>query len=99
MLANNGTVEMNLFLPHPSKIKRNAPKNAHVVQGDVLNMEQLKHAIDGQDIVYANLTGDDIDSLCPPLLLLLLLPSLLLFASPPSEQYPARGQTRPAGPR
>jgi uncharacterized protein YbjT (DUF2867 family) len=61
MLANNGKVEMNLFLRHPSKIKRNAPKNAHVVQGDVLNMEQLKHAIDGQDIVYANLTGDDID--------------------------------------
>ena len=50
MLANNGKVEMNLFLRHPSKIKRNAPKNAHVVQGDVLNMEQLKHAIDGQDI-------------------------------------------------
>jgi uncharacterized protein YbjT (DUF2867 family) len=61
MLAKNGKVEMKLFLRHPAEIKRNAPKNAHVVQGDVLNMEQLKHAVDGQDIVYANLTGDDID--------------------------------------
>jgi putative NADH-flavin reductase len=47
----------NPFLRHPAKIKRSAPKNAHVVQGDVLNMEQLNHAMDGQDIVYANLTG------------------------------------------
>lgn len=61
MLANNSEVEMSLFLRHPSKTKRNASKNVHVVQGDVLNIEQLKHAIDGQDIVYANLTGDDID--------------------------------------
>jgi uncharacterized protein YbjT (DUF2867 family) len=51
----------NPFLRHPAKIKRSAPKNAHVVQGDVLNMEQLNHAMDGQDIVYANLTGGDID--------------------------------------
>lgn len=62
MLANDGNIEMTLFLRHPAKIKRNAPKNAHVVQGDALNVEQLKHAIDGQDLVYANLTGDDIDA-------------------------------------
>lgn len=61
MLAKSGTVEMALFLRHPAKIKQSAPKNAHVVQGDVLNMVQLKRAMDGQDIVYANLTGEDID--------------------------------------
>jgi uncharacterized protein YbjT (DUF2867 family) len=61
MLAESGTVEMALFLRHPAKIKQSAPKNAHVVQGDVLNMVQLERAMDGQDIVYANLTGEDID--------------------------------------
>jgi uncharacterized protein YbjT (DUF2867 family) len=61
MLAKSGTVEMALFLRHPAKIKQSAPKSAHVVQGDVLNMVQLKRAMDGQDIVYANLTGEDID--------------------------------------
>jgi saccharopine dehydrogenase-like NADP-dependent oxidoreductase len=30
MLANNGEAEITLFLRHPAKIKRNAPKNAHV---------------------------------------------------------------------
>lgn len=61
MLAKSGTVEMALFLRHPAKIKQTAPKNAHVVQGDVLNIVQLERAMDGQDIVYANLTGEDID--------------------------------------
>jgi hypothetical protein len=32
-----------------------------VVEGDVLHKEQLNHAMVGQDIVYANLTGNDID--------------------------------------
>lgn len=62
MLANSGKVEMTLFLRHPAKIKQGTPKNAHVVQGDVLNIEQLKHAMNGQDVVYANLTGEDIDA-------------------------------------
>jgi uncharacterized protein YbjT (DUF2867 family) len=38
-------------LPHP-------PANARVVEGDVLNFAQLKVAVTGQDIVYANLAGD-----------------------------------------
>lgn len=61
MLAKSGTVEMALFLRHPAWIKQSAPKNAHVVQGDVLNIVQLERAMDGQDIVYANLTGEEID--------------------------------------
>ena len=32
-----------------------------VVQGDVLHKDQLNPAMAGQDIVYANLTGSDID--------------------------------------
>lgn len=61
MLKNNHDVELTLFLRHPKRLKVNTPKNAKVIQGDVLNMEQLQHAIAGQNIVYANLSGDDID--------------------------------------
>jgi uncharacterized protein YbjT (DUF2867 family) len=61
MLANNDDVELTLFLRHTRKLKATAPRNSHVVEGDVLNKEQLNHAMAGQDIVYANLSGDDID--------------------------------------
>lgn len=61
MLEPNRDVALTLFLRHPRKLKGNSPKRSDIVQGDVLNREQLDHAIAGQDIVYANLTGDDID--------------------------------------
>jgi uncharacterized protein YbjT (DUF2867 family) len=32
-----------------------------VVEGDVLNRETLDLAVKGQDVVYANLTGDDLE--------------------------------------
>ncbi|MBV9764575.1 MAG: NAD(P)H-binding protein, partial [Acidobacteriaceae bacterium] len=62
MLANNKDVDLTLFLRHARKLKASALKNARVVQGDVLNIEQLNQAITSQDIVYANLTGSDIDA-------------------------------------
>lgn len=61
MLKNNRDAELTLFLRHPKRLKGDAPKNSKIVQGDVLNKEQLKRAMVGQDIVYANLAGDDID--------------------------------------
>ncbi|MDE3181417.1 MAG: SDR family oxidoreductase [Acidobacteriota bacterium] len=60
MLANKDDVRLTLFLRHAKKL-RNAPANSQVVQGDVLNREQLNHAMAGQDLVYANLTGNDLD--------------------------------------
>jgi uncharacterized protein YbjT (DUF2867 family) len=61
MLKNKNDVELTLFLRHPKKLKGEAPKNAKVVQGDVLKKEQLHQAVVGKDIVYANLSGEDID--------------------------------------
>src|SRR5258708_8107514 len=60
MLASNAEVRLTLFLRHAAKLK-NAPGNSQVVQGDVFHKAQLDHAMVGQDIVYANLTGEDID--------------------------------------
>lgn len=61
MLADNGDVHLTLFLRHTRKLRGNTPQNAQIVQGDVLNKNQLDRAMAGQNIVYANLTGNDID--------------------------------------
>lgn len=57
MLANRPGIELTLFLRHPSKLSHKAPVNAWVVQGDVMNREQLDEAMAGQDVVYVNLAG------------------------------------------
>jgi uncharacterized protein YbjT (DUF2867 family) len=56
MLADED-VELTLFLRDASKLS-DAPATARVVEGDVLDREQLDVAVRGQDIVYANLAGD-----------------------------------------
>jgi len=50
-------VALTLFLHDSSKLA-DAPYAAQVVEGDVLDREQLDPAVRGQDIVYANLAGD-----------------------------------------
>jgi uncharacterized protein YbjT (DUF2867 family) len=60
MLAHKDDVKLTLFLRHANKLQ-NASQNARVVQGDVLDRKQLGGVVAGQDIVYANLTGADID--------------------------------------
>ena len=62
MLADSKDVEMTLYLRHACKLHGKPPKNAKVVEGDVLDREVLDAAVKGQDVVYANLTGDDIDT-------------------------------------
>ena len=62
MLANNADIQLTLYLRHVGKLGANKPKNAQIVQGDVLKMDQLNLTMAGQDIVYANLSGDDIDA-------------------------------------
>ncbi|MEZ5284976.1 MAG: SDR family oxidoreductase [Vicinamibacterales bacterium] len=59
-LADDTGVEMTLVLRHPRRLAR-TPANARVVHGDVLDRATLDQAVAEQHIVYANLTGDDID--------------------------------------
>lgn len=62
MLANNADIQLTLYLRHVGKLGASKPKNAQIVQGDVLKMDQLNLTMAGQDIVYANLSGEDIDT-------------------------------------
>ena len=56
MLAGED-VELTLLLRDAGQLA-GPPRGARVVEGDVLDREQLDPAVRGQDVVYANLAGD-----------------------------------------
>lgn len=58
MLGNQEDIQQTLFVRDTQKLGTDIPANAKVIQGDVLNLEQLTQAVQGQDIVYANLAGE-----------------------------------------
>jgi uncharacterized protein YbjT (DUF2867 family) len=51
-------IHLTLFLRNKRKLRNTDLSNAGIIEGDVLNYQQLKQAITRQDIVYANLAGD-----------------------------------------
>lgn len=60
-LAHEAGVQQTLLLRDPKKLTGSEPANAKVVIGNVLDKKLLRQAVSGQDIVYANLTGEDLD--------------------------------------
>ncbi|QDK97549.1 SDR family oxidoreductase [Acinetobacter tandoii] len=58
MLANEHDIQQTLFVRDAKKLGDSIPANADVVEGDVLNINQLNQAVKGQDIVYVNLAGE-----------------------------------------
>lgn len=61
MLSDDDSVQLTLFVRNPKKLMQ-APAKAKIVQGDVLDNAKLDDAVNGQDIVYANLTGENLDA-------------------------------------
>ncbi|NOJ83658.1 SDR family oxidoreductase [Myxococcus xanthus] len=59
MIADDRNIRLTLFLRNARRL---SDENARVVEGDVLDRSSLDAAMRGQDVVYANLTGDDIDA-------------------------------------
>jgi uncharacterized protein YbjT (DUF2867 family) len=57
LLANHDDVQMTLFVRDANKLS-DVPRNARVVEGDVMDADALATAMQGQDMVYANLAGD-----------------------------------------
>jgi uncharacterized protein YbjT (DUF2867 family) len=60
-LADRQDTTLTLLVRDPKKLTGNEPGNSRVVVGNVLDKKLLKQAMAGQDIVYANLTGEDLD--------------------------------------
>lgn len=60
-LAGDKGVQQTLLMRDPKKLTGQEPANARVVIGSVLDKKLLRQAVAGQDIIYANLTGADLD--------------------------------------
>jgi len=60
-LALDPDVQQTLLVRNPNKLTGHEPVDAKIVIGNVLDKAMLKSAVAGQDIVYANLIGDDLD--------------------------------------
>jgi uncharacterized protein YbjT (DUF2867 family) len=58
ILVKKDGVNLTPFLRDKSKLRDRDVSGCRVVEGDVLNYDQLKEAVAGQDVVYANLSGD-----------------------------------------
>jgi uncharacterized protein YbjT (DUF2867 family) len=58
ILVKKDDFNMTLFLRNKNRVRNNDVSKCRIIEGDVLNFNQLKEAIKGQDIVYANLAGD-----------------------------------------
>lgn len=50
-------VHLTLYLPRANQLKNPNPGRVTIVEGDILNIETLSAAMQGQDVVYANLAG------------------------------------------
>ncbi len=58
-MAADSDIELRLFLRHAERLAALKGKAA-IFEGDATNVQQVQKAIEGTDIVYANLAGDDI---------------------------------------
>ena len=63
MLLNDQDNELILFLRHPNKLDQSKIDNDRekIVVGDASNYDQVKNAVEGVHIVYANLAGSNIE--------------------------------------
>jgi uncharacterized protein YbjT (DUF2867 family) len=58
ILSQNDAINLTLFCRNAKRLQNKNINNIRVIEGDVLNFNQLKDALKGQDIVYANLAGN-----------------------------------------
>lgn len=60
-LLDDNSNELTLYLRDPKRLTDLPRDRVHVVEGDVLDHGLLTRSIEGQDVVYANLAGADIE--------------------------------------
>ncbi len=58
ILAGREDFKLTLFVRSTRRLRAKDTANVRIIEGDVLNYTQLKDAVAGQDIVYANLAGE-----------------------------------------
>lgn len=60
-IQRDGNIKATLFLRNAAKLSGQDTSSMRIVEGDATNVTTLSAAMAGQHIVYANLTGDDLD--------------------------------------
>ena len=58
ILIKKDDINLTLFLRNKGRLRNNNISKCRIIEGSTLNLNQLKQAIAGQEIVYANLAGD-----------------------------------------
>ena len=58
ILVKENDLNLTLFLRNKSRLRNTDVSRCRILEGNVLDLDQLKAAMIGQDIVYANLAGD-----------------------------------------
>jgi uncharacterized protein YbjT (DUF2867 family) len=58
ILVKRNDINLTLFLRNKSRLRNKDVSACRIIEGNVLDLSQLKEAVKGQDIVYANLAGD-----------------------------------------
>lgn len=84
-----------LYLRHAHRLANPDPGRVRKIEGDVLDIETLKSAMDGQDVVYANLAGDMvhqarviIDAMhATGITRLIFISSMGIYGEVPGERY------------
>jgi len=86
---------LTLYLRRASRLKNPDPRRVTIVEGDVLDSKTLMAAMQGQDVVYANLAGDlapqaraIVDSMhATSLKRLIFISSMGIYGEVPGEKY------------
>jgi len=58
MLLKEDNIRLTLFLRNACRLKNHETTNCSIVEGDALNLNDVKNAMAGIDVVYASLAGD-----------------------------------------
>ena len=58
LLSNKDDIHLKLFVRKASRLKNLKCRNCSIIEGDALNFDNVKTAVQGKDIIYANLAGD-----------------------------------------
>jgi len=58
ILVKKDNIKLTLFLRNARRLRNIDGSKCRIIEGDVMEYDQLKEAIAGQDIVYANLSGE-----------------------------------------
>jgi uncharacterized protein YbjT (DUF2867 family) len=58
LFLNETDAQLTLYLRNSGRLRNMDSNRVRIIEGDVLDIEKLKEAMIGQDVVYANLAGN-----------------------------------------